>query len=752
MPYPSRKIRRIRAYTHQRPRRKQAQYAGSREDQYAVLDIRHVNILEDIKRGPYSKKPPIHRIQSVGYACMSTHSSSSNLIPHFSDPESVIRNRRRNLGDPSLLLDFEEINMNPNNVQGPPHAGPPPQNHNSPPGLNLQMPAPFLRTMEELCQPTMNGRGGPIAPVNIQATDFGLKNHMIQQSMKQNGVTDDVLRLYLFPYSLTHHATAWFDRIPKNSIYTFQEMATKFLSKYFPPSMVTKLRNDISNFRQLLDESLFEAWERYKLSINRCPNHIMLPVTQIDMFYNGLTLRHRDTINVVAGGTFMKRRPVECYDLIKNMTAHYNNWDTSAHRDALPSNTEPNPREQVNSIMTRSGLTTAEPSIPPPVPPTPREEVEKEPDTFMDEELRFDISLMDALTQIPTYTKVLKDLLKNKQKLEELVNTLINVECFAILLNKVPQKLRDLRKFLIPCVLQDLEVCNSLADSGASINLMPLSIYKKLRIGPLNSTQMTLELANRSVTYPMGIAEDVIVKVDKFNFLADFVIVDFEADPRVPIILRRPFLRTAKALVDIYKEKRALRIRNKELVFRAEMFSKNSPSRERHSGHSINIIDSPCEEISNHDKQSSGSTTSHYDLSFPDYEAFCFDINHQEEKSSGSTTSRSDHSLPDYKAFYFDIDHHEEKSSVSTTSHSDPSLFEYESFYFDLLIDTLPPADRSDYHHEEFTDELAHIISPPECDHFFFDIKVDPGELTRLLIEISSSKMSTSLKLRMIMN
>ncbi|GKB67461.1 hypothetical protein Tco_0928873 [Tanacetum coccineum] len=98
---------------------------------------------------------------------MSTRSSSSNLIPPFSDPESVIRNRRRNLADPSLLLDFKEINMNPNNVQGPPPAGPPPQNHNGPPGLNLQMPTPDLRTMEELCQPTMNGRGRSIAPVNI---------------------------------------------------------------------------------------------------------------------------------------------------------------------------------------------------------------------------------------------------------------------------------------------------------------------------------------------------------------------------------------------------------------------------------------------------------------------------------------------------------------------------------------------------------------------------------------------------------
>ncbi|GJX44012.1 reverse transcriptase domain-containing protein [Tanacetum coccineum] len=109
-------------------------------------------------------------------------------------------------------------------------------------------------------------------------------------------------------------------------------MAKIFLGKYFPPSMVTKLRNDITNFHQEPDESLFEAWERYKLSIDRCPNHNMLPVTQIDTFYNGLTLRHRDTINAAAGGTFMKRRPEECYDLIENMTAHHNDWDTSAQR------------------------------------------------------------------------------------------------------------------------------------------------------------------------------------------------------------------------------------------------------------------------------------------------------------------------------------------------------------------------------------------------------------------------------------
>nr|GEY66606.1 reverse transcriptase domain-containing protein [Tanacetum cinerariifolium] len=207
---------------------------------------------------------------------------------------------------------------------------------------NSDPPVPDLRTMEELCQPSLNGRGRPIASIAIQATDFGLKNDMIQQvqnssqfhglpgddankhldkflhvtqSIKVNGVTDDALRLYLFPHYLTYHATAWFDRLPRNSINTFEQMAKMFLGKYFPPSMVAKLRNEITNFRQRPDESLFEAKERYKLSIDRCPNHNMLPVTQIDTFYNGLTLRHRDTINVAAGGTFMKRHPEECYDL-----------------------------------------------------------------------------------------------------------------------------------------------------------------------------------------------------------------------------------------------------------------------------------------------------------------------------------------------------------------------------------------------------------------------------------------------------
>ncbi|GKC41749.1 reverse transcriptase domain-containing protein, partial [Tanacetum coccineum] len=185
----------------------------------------------------------------------------------------------------------------------------------------------------------------------------------------------------------------------------------------------------------------------------------------------------------------------------------------------------------------------------------------------MFKQLRLEIGLKDALVKMPKFNKWLSGLLRNKEKLEEITITTVNAECSAIILNKVPEKLEDLGKFLIPCALQELDRTSALADSGASINLLPYSIYKQLGLGALTPTQMTLELANRSITHPIGIAEDVVVRVDGFTFLADFVVVNFEPDPRVLIILGRPFLRTAKALTDLYEEKLTLRVGSDELPF-----------------------------------------------------------------------------------------------------------------------------------------------------------------------------------------
>ncbi|GJV57156.1 reverse transcriptase domain-containing protein [Tanacetum coccineum] len=222
----------------------------------------------------------------------------------------------------------------------------------------------------------------------------------------------------------------------------------------------------------------------------------------------------------------------------------------------------------------------------------------------MFKQLRLEIGLKDALVEMPKFNKWLSSLLRNKEKLEEIAITTVNAECSAIIMNKVPEKLEDPGKFLIPCALQELDRTSALADSGASINLLPHSIYKQLGLGALTPTRMTLELANRSITHPMGIAEDVVVRVDGFTFLADFVVVNFVPDPRVPIILGRPFLRTAKALIDLYEETLTLRVGKEELVYYADKSEKN---KDKHFVHAISVID-----FSKNDPFS-GSTTTHSD-------------------------------------------------------------------------------------------------------------------------------------------
>nr|GEV37947.1 DNA-directed DNA polymerase [Tanacetum cinerariifolium] len=174
-------------------------------------------------------------------------------------------------------------------------------------------------------------------------------------------------------------------------------------------------------------------------------------------------------------------------------------------------------------------------------------------------DLHFDISFVDALLLMPKFASTIKSLLANKDKLFELAKVPLNENCSAMLLKKLPEKLGDSGKFLIPCDFPGMEVCHALADLGASINLMPLSIWKKLSLPELTPTRMTLELADRSITHPKGVTEDVFSKVGKFHFPTDFMVVDFEVDPRVPLILGRSFLRTGRALIDVYGEEITLR-------------------------------------------------------------------------------------------------------------------------------------------------------------------------------------------------
>ncbi|GJS17839.1 reverse transcriptase domain-containing protein [Tanacetum coccineum] len=197
---------------------------------------------------------------------------------------------------------------------------------------------------------------------------------------------------------------------------------------------------------------------------------------------------------------------------------------------------------------------------------------------------------------MPRFAPTIKSLLVNKEKLLELAKIPLNENCSAMLLKKLPEKLGDPGKFLIPCNFSGMDICYALADLGASINLMPLSIWKKLSLPKLTPTRMTLELADRSITYPKGLAEDVYVKVGKFHFPTDFVVVDFEADPRVPLILGRSFLRTGRALIDVYGEEITLRVDNEAVTFNLNQTTRYSSSYDDVSINRIDIIDEACEE------------------------------------------------------------------------------------------------------------------------------------------------------------
>ncbi|GJW37408.1 reverse transcriptase domain-containing protein [Tanacetum coccineum] len=140
-----------------------------------------------------------------------------------------------------------------------------------------------------------------------------------------------------------------------------------------------------------------------------------------------------------------------------------------------------------------------------------------------------------------------------------------------------------------------MDVCHALADLGASINLMPLSVWKKLSLPELTPTRMTLELADRSIIHPKGITEDVYIKVGKFHFPTDFVVVDFKADPRVPLIFGRSFLRTGRALIDVYGEEITLRVDNEAVTFNLDQTTRYSSTNDK-SVNRINIIDAVCEE------------------------------------------------------------------------------------------------------------------------------------------------------------
>ncbi|GJW10135.1 reverse transcriptase domain-containing protein [Tanacetum coccineum] len=562
-------------------------------------------------------------------------------------------------------------------------------------------------------------------------------------------------------------ARIWLEKEPPRSILTWDDLVSKFINQFFPPSKTTNLRNEITRFQQRFDESFYEAWDRFNDLLRACPHHGFSELHQLDTFYNALNANDQDSLNSAAGGNFLDKMPRECLRIIeskfkvrnsrnkavvskvssisstpgispdvaalttkvsklKNMMktrlflkklslplrlkrlrnlallvvdlmlaneslmrnlqsqinelrGNFSKEEENLRRNlgndmrsilgsffqnkastlgTLPSNTIPNPKGEMKAITSRSGVAYEEPSIP--TNPSPKKVVERETEETTDKEennfqgsiahipppvnpilipepdvlktlpkqnipypsrcndqksrdkasnqmekifqifqdLLFNISFANALLLMPRFAPTIKSLLMNKEKLLELAKIPLNENCSAMLLKKLPEKLGDPDKFLIPCDFPGMDVCHALADLGASINLMPLSIWKKLSLPELTPTRMTLELADRSITRPKGVAEDVFVKVGKFHFPTDFVVVDFEADPRVPLILGRSFLRTGRALIDVYGEEITLRVNDEAVTFNLNQTTRYSSTYDDTLINRIDVIDVACEEFS----------------------------------------------------------------------------------------------------------------------------------------------------------
>ena len=166
-------------------------------------------------------------------------------------------------------------------------------------------------------------------------------------------------------------------------------------------------------------------------------------------------------------------------------------------------------------------------------------------------QLHINIPHIEALEQMPKYAKFFKDIMSKKWKLEEHETVMLTEESSAILQKKLLPKLKDPGSFTIPCTIGKSYFDRALCDLGASINLMPLSVFKKFGLGEVKPTTISLQLADRSIKYPRGVIEDVLVKVDKFIFLADFIVLDMDEDEEIPLILGRPFLATGRTLIDV---------------------------------------------------------------------------------------------------------------------------------------------------------------------------------------------------------
>nr|GEX69905.1 reverse transcriptase domain-containing protein [Tanacetum cinerariifolium] len=476
------------------------------------------------------------------------------------------------------------------------------------------------RTMAQMLEAPIEGYEDAIVVSPINANNFELKqtlinlvqsnqftgrqdlhNHLrffnkVTSTFRHPEVPNTTIKLLLFSFSLEGEARIWLDKEPPRLILTWEDLVSKCINQFFPPSKTTYLRNEITNFLQKSNETFNEAWERFKDLLRQCPHHentnvlpTSSPSNSFDLQQIAASLEDKleirmnhfeKSLNEMKASFVTPTAPIkevkedfqkkyeqkqdDLHNQLMNfMQNFYNNKPSSSN--SLLSNTIPNSKGKAKAITTKSGMSYKEPSILPPVQEKENEPIKEPfvvipkaksnlpyPSRLVKEKLRekddilaakfmeifcdlhFELSFADALVHMLKFAPMFKKLLNNKNKLIELTKTPLNENCSTVVLKKLPEKLGDPGRFLIPCDFSEFDNYLALTDLGASINLMPLSIWKKLKLPTLNDTKMVLELAGRTISRPTGVSKNVFVKEDLFLSTAHTLIDVYEGE----IILR----------------------------------------------------------------------------------------------------------------------------------------------------------------------------------------------------------------------
>nr|GEU49315.1 reverse transcriptase domain-containing protein [Tanacetum cinerariifolium] len=590
-------------------------------------------------------------------------------------------------------------------------------------------------TMTELLRAPTKGYTEAIVVPSILAEHFELKHRLINMmtldrffrlekdnhhdhirwfnkitsTIKYKDVPNLEIKLMLFLFSLARAARRWIEKEPSRSILTWEDLVSKFINEFFPPSRTTNLRNEISNFQQRFDESFHEEWDRYKDLLHACPHHCFTELHQLDTFYNALNPADQDSLNSAAGGNLLERRTQDVLTIIENNSkvcnsrnkliiylvkssdanssssseiaklTHVVNQQTSAVTTAMTailkqfqatpplasvkavkeicvtcggahpyyqcladdSNTFSKFRDNIQGYVSAAAVNYNQGSsgYRPLKKQQEKDEIQIHKFWQMFKQLHINITLADALILISKYQKMVRVLLSNKEKLLELVNTPLNENCSAVILKKLPEKLEDPGNFSFR--------------------------VKKLGLPELISTRMTLELANRAICTPAGIARDVFVPFGK------------------------PFLRIARALIYVHGEEMILLDGDERLTLnmRHDTLSySNQPQKGL-----INMINI-------------------YNDSYEDCLEDLFATNHP----SGNPTFSSHTDLTSLEVI--------NPLSGNTTSSSPDHLL------------------------EEFVDELALITFPPGNDDLPFDIESNLREIEYLLNYDPTKEMDSILE------